>query len=129
MSAFGGKADIGWRCRCLLLTQSGHERLRIAVVQTDPSSPFRRSQFPAVIADVIGVVLSLEEGDATTRFHQSNCWFSGCMAARCARAAEQAQGHTARRRPYALQRERSPGTKPQRGVSAGPAAIGLDRRA
>jgi hypothetical protein len=35
----------------------------------NPGTPFRRLQIPAVIVDAIGVVLSLEEGDATTRFH------------------------------------------------------------
>src|SRR5215468_11130491 len=50
MSAFGGKADIEriWS-ECPLLTQSGHERRRIAAVQTDPETPFRRPQIPAVI--------------------------------------------------------------------------------
>src|SRR5215472_9672562 len=40
MSAFGGKADI---------TQSGHGQLRIAAVQRDGGTPFRRSQIPALI--------------------------------------------------------------------------------
>ncbi len=35
----------------------------------------------------VSVVLSLVEGNATTRFHQSRCWFSHYMAARRARAA------------------------------------------
>jgi hypothetical protein len=35
---------------CLLLTQSGHRRLRIAAVQLDLRTPFRQSQIPAVIA-------------------------------------------------------------------------------
>ena len=35
MSAFGGKADADMR-RCPLLTQSGHQRLKIAAVQLDP---------------------------------------------------------------------------------------------
>src|SRR6516162_7139919 len=50
MSAFGGKADIEriWS-ECPLLTQSGHEWRRIAAVQTDPETPFRRPQIPAVI--------------------------------------------------------------------------------
>src|SRR6516165_1999141 len=43
----------------------------------------------------VGVVLSLEEGDATTRFHQRNCWFDHCVAARRGRAAARAK--TARR--------------------------------
>ena len=32
------------------------------------------------------MVLSLGEGNATTRFHYRNCWISGCLAARGARA-------------------------------------------
>src|SRR6516162_6442105 len=50
MSAFGGKADIEriWS-ECPLLTQSGHEWRRIAAVQTDPETSFRRPQIPAVI--------------------------------------------------------------------------------
>src|SRR6516164_6660729 len=50
MSAFGGKADIEriWS-ECPLLTQSGHERRRIAAVQTDPETLFRQPQIPAVI--------------------------------------------------------------------------------
>ena len=72
--------------RCPLLTQSGHARLKIAAVQTSPWNPFRRSQIPAVIIGAVGVVLSLEEGDATTRFHQSRCLFSHYVAARGAGA-------------------------------------------
>src|SRR5215469_9251703 len=78
--------------RCLLLTQSGHERLRIAAVQTSPWNPFRGAQIPAVIIDAVVVALSLEEGDATTQFHQRNCWISRCLAARRARAAAGAAG-------------------------------------
>jgi hypothetical protein len=51
---------------CLLVTQSGHERLRIAAVQTDPQTPFRQSQIPAVIAKPSRAGLSLGEGNATT---------------------------------------------------------------
>ena len=40
MSAFGGKADIP---QSLLLTQSGHERLRIAAAQTGPMPPIPRA--------------------------------------------------------------------------------------
>jgi hypothetical protein len=36
MSAFGGKA--GNLRECPLMTQSGHERLRIAAMQTDPET-------------------------------------------------------------------------------------------
>src|SRR5262249_34135440 len=36
--------------RCLLLTQSGHERLRIAARQTDARNPFHRPKIPVVIA-------------------------------------------------------------------------------
>jgi len=36
---------------------------------------------------MIGVVLSLGEGNATTRFRQSNRWISDCVAARGAGAA------------------------------------------
>jgi putative ABC transport system substrate-binding protein len=43
--------------RCPLLTQSGHQRLRIAAVQTDPRAPFRRPQKPDVISVGVGVVL------------------------------------------------------------------------
>jgi hypothetical protein len=39
------------------------------------------------MVDVIGVVLSLGEGNATTRFHQSDCWISSRVAAGGARAA------------------------------------------
>jgi hypothetical protein len=49
-------------------------------------TPFRRSQIPAVIIGAAGVVLSLEDGDATTRFHSRNCNFF-CLAARGSRAA------------------------------------------
>jgi hypothetical protein len=49
MSAFAGKADMAISERHVLLTQSGHERFRIAAVQTDASTPFRGSQIPAVI--------------------------------------------------------------------------------
>ena len=45
------------------------------------------SQIPAVIVDAIGVVLSLEEGDATTRIHPSRCRFGYPVAARCECAA------------------------------------------
>jgi len=41
---------------------------------------------PAVIIDAVGVVLSLEEGDATTRFHHRNWWISRCVAAHRARS-------------------------------------------
>jgi putative tryptophan/tyrosine transport system substrate-binding protein len=58
------------------------------------------------------VVLSLGEGNATTRFRQSNHWISDCVAAHFARAAEQAQAHAPRRRSNALRCERSPNTKP-----------------
>src|SRR5215469_1575476 len=43
---------------------------------------FRRSPIPDVIADAIGVVLSLREGDATTRFRESSRRISeekGCL--------------------------------------------------
>jgi hypothetical protein len=40
MAAFGGKADIGLRLQCLLLTQSGHQRLRIGALPTDPEPHF-----------------------------------------------------------------------------------------
>jgi len=51
ISAFRGKADIDWmKPPCPLLTQSGHEQLGIAAVQTHPRPPFRRPQIPAVIA-------------------------------------------------------------------------------
>src|SRR6516164_1854416 len=36
-----------------LLAQSGHERFRIAAVQTGRSTPFRQSQIPAVIAAIL----------------------------------------------------------------------------
>jgi glutathione S-transferase len=36
--------------RCPLMTQSGHERLRVVAVQIDGPTPFRRSKIPAVIA-------------------------------------------------------------------------------
>jgi putative tryptophan/tyrosine transport system substrate-binding protein len=39
----------------------------------------------------VGVVLSLEEGDATTRFHQRNCRFDYCVAACRGRAAARAK--------------------------------------
>jgi hypothetical protein len=58
--------------------------------ENDHLTPFRESQIPAVIVDALGVVLSLEEGDATTRFHQSRCWFSHYMAGGGARPAARA---------------------------------------
>src|SRR6516162_5034287 len=39
--------------QCLLLTQSGHERVRIAAMQTDPETPFRGSQPCAVAPPVL----------------------------------------------------------------------------
>jgi hypothetical protein len=36
MSAIGGQADIGAALRNVLLTQSGHQRLKIAAAQLDP---------------------------------------------------------------------------------------------
>jgi hypothetical protein len=45
------------------------ELSRLLLCNLNPGTPFRRQQIPAVIVDAIGVVLSLEEGDATTRFH------------------------------------------------------------
>jgi hypothetical protein len=48
-------------------------------------TPFRRAEISAVIGlpyEKVGAVLSLEEGNATTRFHQSNCLFSRWLAAR-----------------------------------------------
>jgi hypothetical protein len=51
----------------------------------------------------VGVVLSLEEGDATTRFRQSNRWISDCVAAHFARAAEQV--YAARKRIDVIRRE------------------------
>src|SRR6516165_1196287 len=50
------------------------------------TDPFRQSQIPAVIVDAMGVVLSLREGDATTRFHQRNCRYSDSLAAQRSRA-------------------------------------------
>ena len=88
MSAFGGKADIASTdLNVRFLTHSGHERLKIAALQTDLGTPFRRSQIPAVITDAVGVVLSLGAGNATARFHQSDCWISRRVAARRAGAA------------------------------------------
>jgi hypothetical protein len=60
MSAFGGKADLAWTpSKCQLLTQNGHEQLKIAAVQTDPWTPlFANPQIPAVISEV-GAVLRL----------------------------------------------------------------------
>src|SRR6516225_1585588 len=46
-------------------------------------TPFRGSQIPAVIVGAIGVVLSFEEGDATTRFHQRNSWISSDRLVAC----------------------------------------------
>jgi putative ABC transport system substrate-binding protein len=37
--------------------------LRIVAAQTNPRTPFRQPQIPAVIIDAVGVVLSLEEGE------------------------------------------------------------------
>ena len=68
------------------MTHSGHERLKIAALQTDLGTPFRRSQIPAVITDAVGVVLSLGAGNATARFHQDNYWISPHLAARGKRA-------------------------------------------
>ena len=49
--------------------------------------PFRWSQIPAVITNRVGVVLSLGAGNATPRFHRSNCWSSRRLAAHRASAA------------------------------------------
>src|SRR5438067_2219656 len=56
-------------------------------------SVFRQSQIPAVIIDVVGVVPSLEEGDATTRFHHRIYWISRCVAARGSGAAAREAGN------------------------------------
>src|SRR5215472_7378847 len=97
-SAFGGKADIGLAAlQCLLLIQSGHERLRIAAVRPDRRTPFRRSQIPAVISNGVGVVLSLGEGNATARFHQRDFSLDS-VATRSPRAAARAK--TTRRCAY-----------------------------
>jgi len=72
------------------MTQSGHEWLRIAAAQTDPGTQLRRSQILAVIVFSVsntGAVFSLGEGNAATRFRQSNRWISDCGAAYFARAA------------------------------------------
>ena len=75
MSAFGGKADIVISERHgLLLTQSGHQQLRIAAVQTDPPGS--------------------GEDNVTTRFHQKICVFSVGMAARRARTTQTADAAT-----------------------------------
>jgi hypothetical protein len=58
---------------CLLLTLCGHGQFKIFAAQIDRCTPFRWSQIPAVIIDAVGVVLSLGEGNATTRFHKRNC--------------------------------------------------------
>src|SRR6266702_8366340 len=53
-------------------TLKRHARLWIAAVQTDLWPLFRQSRFPDLIGCVtayIGVVLSLGEGNATTRFY------------------------------------------------------------
>jgi len=51
MSAFGGKNGHPPNItECPLMTQSRHERLKFAALQTDPGTPFRRLQNPAVIA-------------------------------------------------------------------------------
>jgi len=106
--------------------------LRIAAVQTSLWNPFRRPQIPDVIASFkawSAQALSLRGGNATTRFRAGNRWVSDCMAAHFARAAEQAQTGAARGRAVSPKRERSSSAKPQRGISAGSAANGLDRRA
>jgi hypothetical protein len=55
------------------MTQSGHERVRIAAAQTDPQTPFRRSQIPAVIpTPKIGIVLSLGIGAMRRRSRASS---------------------------------------------------------
>src|SRR6516165_6641090 len=62
----------------------------------------------------VGVVLSLEEGDATTRFHQRNRWFSGRLAARGACAA--AEPDAPHRRADGLSRKRLASTELYRGI-------------
>src|SRR5262249_30854287 len=80
---------VGQRPQCPLLTQSGHEPLRICCRATRPLNPISPVVNPCC-NHMVGVVLSLEEGDATTRFHQRNCWFSDRLAARAASAAGRA---------------------------------------
>src|SRR5262249_32864996 len=56
-------------------TQSGHPILRIVATQNDGRNPI-----PSVVNPccnhIVGVVLSLGKGDATTRFHKSNYRYS-----------------------------------------------------
>src|SRR5262249_28394902 len=75
------------RCMSLLLAQSGHSVLRIVAAQNDDRTPFRRSQIPAVIGSYTAWSWALGEGNATTRFHQSDYWISRRVADRGARAA------------------------------------------
>jgi len=54
--------------QCPLLTQSGHEGLKITTVQTDPRTPFHQPQIPAVIAPLsLKVAQSLALGKAMRR--------------------------------------------------------------
>src|SRR4029077_17577657 len=71
----------------LLMTQCRHERLRIAAGKPtlNPISPIAN---PWCNYDPFGVAPPWA-GNATTRFHQSNCWISHCMADRRSRAADQ----------------------------------------
>ena len=62
----------------------------------------------------------------TARVHHAARRRGGCVAARGARAAGRADA--AHRRAHALRRGRSGSPGPHRGVPAGAAAIGLDRR-
>jgi hypothetical protein len=56
---------------------------------------------------MVGAVLSLGEGNATTRFYQSNCWRAGSsLSVRGARAtSEQATHHWGLGRKFAFRLE------------------------
>src|SRR6516162_8629893 len=67
-------------------------RTKGALTPAGQTKPLALQQYgrPCCNRVLVGVVLSLEEGDATTRFHQIICWISRRVAARgsCATASD-----------------------------------------
>ena len=98
------------RCKCLLLTQSGHGR-GLSQCMFEP---------------LRCLVLSLGGGNEAARFYQSCCRLSGSVSVCGPRTA--ARPHTAHRRALGLGRGRSGHQIKPRGIPAAVAATGLDRR-
>jgi len=91
-----------------------------------PLSPISPVANPCCNRVLFGVVPAFGEGNATTRFHQSDCWFSGHLAAGGACAA--GRTHAAHRRAdeYRSGRSRSAGIG--RSILSRIGRIGLDHR-